>query len=316
MAKEDPLERIAREEREKQEKKKNGMRGSRGLKSVVITLSVIAGVLAVGLGFQTWRSYKYSGLVSELNVEKDSLMHQFQNLQQDYAQLTSDYENINFALDSSREEINLLVERLKQTDATNRAMMRKYQAELGTLRSIMRNYIVQIDSLNTLNHQLTAEAAAARKEAAQSRRENESLNKEVEALSGQVKAGSALKARGLRLEAYAKNDRQVDKAGRVARMLVSLSLVENAIAERGPVRVYVRVTDPSGNLLSDGRGTSFTIEDQTLEATASREVDYEGEEVDMSIYINSSVKFTAGTYVMEAFTDSGRLGSASLVLRQ
>lgn len=311
MEREDPLERIAREEREKKEKG----HGSKGLRKIVIALAVVAGVLAVGLGIQTWRTFNYGGLVSELNVEKDSLMHQFQNLQQDYAQLTSDYESINFALDSSREEINLLVERLKKTDATNRTMMRKYQAELGTLRSIMRNYIVQIDSLNTLNHQLTAEAAAARKEAAKSRRENESLNKEVAELAGQVKAGSVLKARGLRLEAYSKSDKPVDKAGRVARMLVSLSLVENAIAEHGPVRVYVRVTDPSGNLLSDGRGTTFTIDGQTLDATASREVDYEGNEIDMSIYINSVAKFAAGTYTMEAFTDSGRLGSASLVLR-
>lgn len=311
MEREDPLERIAREEREKKEKR----HGSQGLRKIVIALAIVAGVLAAGLGIQTWRTFKYGGLVSELNVEKDSLMHQFQNLQQDYAQLTSDYDSINFALDSSREEINLLVERLKTTDATNRTMMRKYQAELGTLRSIMRNYIVQIDSLNTLNHQLTAEAAAARKEAAKSRRENESLNKEVAALSGQVKAGSVLKARGLRLEAYSKADKPVDKAGRAVRMLVSLSLVENAIAEHGPVRVYVRVADPAGNLLSDGRGTTFTIDGQALEATASREVDYEGDEVDMSIYINSSVKFAAGTYTMEAFTDSGRLGSASLVLR-
>lgn len=313
MEREDPLERIAREEREKNEKKHQG---PNNLRKVVTILAIIAGVLFLGLGIQTWRSYKYSGLVSELNEEKDSLMFQFQSLQQDYAQLSSDYESINFALDSSREEINLLVERLKKTDATNRAMMRKYQAELGTLRSIMRNYIVQIDSLNTLNHQLTAEAAAARKEVARSRAENANLNKEVEALSGQVKAGSALKARGLRLEAYSKNDKPVDRASRVARMLVSLSLVENAIAERGPVRVYVRVTDPAGTLLSDGRGTTFTIEGQTLDATASREVDYEGEEVDMSIYVNSEAKFSAGTYVMEAFTDSGLLGSASLVLRQ
>ncbi len=313
MEREDPLERIAREEREKNEGKK---KGAGRLRKTVTILAVIAGILALGLGYQTWRSYKYSGLVSDLNEEKEALMQQFQNLQADYAQLSSDYESINFALDSSREEINLLVERLKKTDATNRAMMRKYQAELGTLRSIMRNYIVQIDSLNTLNHQLTAEAAAARKEVARSRAENESLNKEVEALSGQVKAGSALKARGLKLEAYSKNDKQVDRASRVSRMLVSLSLVENAIAERGPVRVYVRVTGPEGTLLSDGRGTTFSFEDQTLDATASREVDYEGEEVDMSIYINSTAAYSAGTYVMEAFTDSGLLGSASLVLRQ
>lgn len=311
MEREDPLERIAREEREKKERKAGG----KGLKNTVYVLAGIAVVLAGVLVSQLIRNHKYGNLVTELNIEKDSLTRQFEALQTDYAQLTSDYDSINFALDSSREEINQLVERLKTTDATNRTMMRKYQAELGTLRGIMRNYITQIDSLNTLNHKLTVEAAAARKDAAQSRRENADLNKQVESLSGQVKAGSVLKARGLSLTAYTQADKITDRAARTVRMLVSLSLVENALAEHGPVRVYVRVTDPSGNLLSDGRGTLFGIGDETLEATASREVDYEGEEVDMSIYINSSAKFAAGTYTMEAYTESGKLGEAALVLR-
>ena len=148
MEREDPLERLEREERERRE----GKKGGKDLKTIVVVLAVVAVALGGVLVSQVLRTNKYSGLVKELNIEKDSLTKQFEALQADYAELTSDYDSINFALDSSREEINQLVERLKTTDATNRTMMRKYQAELGTLRSIMRNYIGQIDSLNTLNH--------------------------------------------------------------------------------------------------------------------------------------------------------------------
>lgn len=311
MEREDPLERLEREERERRERRGGG----KNLKTIVVVLAVVAVALGGVLVSQILRTNKYSGLVRELNIEKDSLTKQFEALQADYAELTSDYDSINFALDSSREEINQLVERLKTTDATNRSMMRKYQAELGTLRNIMRNYIGQIDSLNTLNHKLTAEAQAARNDAAKSRKENENLNRQVENLTGQVKAGSALKARGLNIIACGKNGKAVNRAAATARMLVSLSLVENALAEHGPVRVYVRVTDPSGALLSDGRGTMFSAGGEDLEATASREVDYEGNEVDMSIYINNVANFVPGTYNMEAFTESGRLGSAALVLK-
>ena len=182
---EDPLERIARQESEKK---------NTGLKTTTWVLAAIALVLAGSLLY-IW--YQKSQLISDLNVEKQELTEQMVALQNDYATLSSDYDTINSQLDSSREEVAQLIDRIKKTDATNRAKMRQYEKELGTLRSIMRNYIVQIDSLNTLNHKLTAEAAEARRDAAASKAANEELNKQVESLAGQVAAGSVIKARGL-----------------------------------------------------------------------------------------------------------------------
>ena len=131
----------------------------KSLKTVMYVLAGVAVLLAVALIF-IWS--QKSSLIRELEVEKQDLTAQMENLQNDYASLSSDYDSINSQLDTSRAEVANLLERIKKTDATNRAKMRQYEKELGTLRSIMRNYIVQIDSLNTLNHKLTADAAAAR----------------------------------------------------------------------------------------------------------------------------------------------------------
>ena len=179
-----------------------------------------------------------------------------------------------------------MIERIQQTEATNRAKMRQYEKELGTLRSIMKNYIVQIDSLNTLNHKLTADAAAARKEAAESKAENADLKGQVENLSGKVATGSVIKSRGLSVAAYNSSDKVTDRSSRVVRLLASLSLVENDLAPKGPVRVYLRVKDPEGILLTNSNQTSFNFNGQSMVASASREVDYEGKEVDLSIYLN------------------------------
>ena len=130
------------------------------LKKVTYALVAVAVILAGVLAY-IW--IQKSSLVSELQEEKQELTDQMLALQSDYATLSSDYDTINSQLDSSREEVNQLIERIKQTDATNRRKMRQYEKELGTLRSIMKNYIVQIDSLNTLNKKLTADAAAARR---------------------------------------------------------------------------------------------------------------------------------------------------------
>ena len=301
---EDPLERIEREERERKEKK--------GPRTLMTVLAILAALLALVLGYLL---YQRSSLVRQLEVEKADLAQQMVQLQSDFSALSSDYESINHQLDTSREQVAQLIEKLNKTQATNRAKIRQYEKELGTLRSIMKGYIVQIDSLNTLNKKLTADAAAARREAAEARSANESLTQQVESLSSQVTAGKVLKARAISLTGHYSNDKAGDRHSRVKYMVAGLTLVENSLADRGPVRVFVRVKDPEGILLMNNESTEFSVGGEVMQATASREVDYEGAEVDMSIYINDIQEFVKGVYTLEVYTEKSLLGRAECMLR-
>ena len=282
------------------------------LKKVMYALIAVAVLLAGTLAY-IW--YQKSSLVKDLTMEKEELTEQMIALQNDYATLSSDYDDINLQLDSSRLEVQMLIEKITQTEATNRSKSRQYEKELGTLRSIMRNYIVQIDSLNTLNKQLTADAAAARREAAESRRKQQELSKEVENLSGQVAAGSVIKARGIMIEAYNASDKVTDRSSRVVRLLTTLSLVENDLAPKGPVRVYIRVKGPDGILLTNDSQRTFEVNGEPMICSALREVDYQGKEVELSIYLNDITGYVKGIYTVEAYTEQTRLGSAELMLR-
>ncbi len=284
----------------------------KNLKNVMYILAAVAVVLAGTLAYIWYQKYT---LVNELTLEKEELTAQMIDLQNDYAMLSSDYDTINSQLDSSREEVSQLIERIQKTEATNRAKMRQYEKELGTLRSIMRNYIVQIDSLNTLNKKLTADAAAARREAEESRRQNEELQNTVESLSGRVAAGSVIKARGLRMEAYNSSDKITDRSSRVVRMLATLSLVENDLAPKGPIRIYIRVKDPDGILLTNSTQRTFEVDGEPMICSASREIDYQGKEVELSIYLNDIPSYMKGIYTVEAYTEQGKLGEAEVMLR-
>ena len=301
---EDPLERLEREERER--------KAHAGFKTTIYVLAALAVVLALVLGYML---VQRNSLVHALEGEKAELAQQMTDLQNDFNSLNSDYEVINHQLDTSREQVAQLIEKLNKTEATNRAKIRQYEKELGTLRTIMKGYIVQIDSLNTLNKKLTADAAAARREAAESRRANEQLTQQVENLSEQVNVGKTLRARGISLTAYYSNDKEGDRHSRVRYMVASLSLVENSLANRGPVRVYVRVKDPEGVLLLNNDSPEFLLQGEEIQATASREVDYEGAEVDLSIYINDTGEFIKGIYTVEAYTEQGLLGKGECMLR-
>jgi len=207
------------------------------------------------------------------------------------------------------------VERIKKTDATNRTKMRQYEKELGTLRSIMRNYLVQIDSLNQQNQKLSAELNSTKKNLAEATGKNQQLEAQNKEYAAKVATGSVVKARGIVAKAYNGSDRVTDRSSRVRRLAVELSLVENDLAKKGPMTVYLRVKDPDGALLLDGTNSSFELAGEAVAATASREVDYEGQEVDMIIYVNDVPQYLKGVYTVDVYSDAGLLGTTELMLR-
>ena len=154
-----------------------------------------------------------------------------------------------------------------------------------------------------------------RRALAEAKGQNEELTSKVNALASKVATGSVVKARGITVEAYNASEKKTDRSSRVERLEVSLFLVENDLAKKGPMTVYVRVLDPDGNVVVDGTNASFYFEGEALQASASREVDYEGAEVDMIIYVNDVPEYVKGLYTVDVYSAQAKLGSTELMLR-
>lgn len=281
-------------------------------RTAVILLAVVA--VALG-GVLAWIWIDRNALIDDLTLEKDQLTQQMVDLQHDYSVLSSDNDSLNVQLDRERMKVEELIERVKKTEATNRAKIRQYEKELGTLRTIMKHYIVQIDSLNTLNTELRKDAAAARQEAERSRREYEQLSRTTDEYAKQIEIGSVVKGRGVRLAALNASDRETERSSRVVKLRTCLNLIENSIAERGLRRVYIRIKGPDGILMTGDQQQIFEMNGEQMIYSASREVDYQGAEVEVCIYFEPQEKFVKGVYTVEAFTEDGKLGSADLLLR-
>jgi hypothetical protein len=282
------------------------------MKKVVITLSIVAAVLLGVLVFVWVSKHK---LVKDLNLEKEDLTTELVALQNDYATLTSTNQAINDSLAVEREKVGQLIERLQKTEATNRSKIRQYEKELGTLRSIMKGYIVQIDSLNTLNTALRQQASEARQEAEESRKQYDELVTTTEALSAKASAGAIVKARGVVLSAINASNKETNRSSRVEKLRTCLSLIENSIAEKGPKVIYIRVKGPDGILMTGDQQRIFTVDGEEMIYSASREVDYQGEEVEVCIYFASGEGFVKGIYNVEVYSSEIMLGSADLLLR-
>ena len=270
---------------------------NKGLKVTVIVLAAVAVVLA-GVFAYVWIDRQK--MIDDLTVDKQNLTNELIELQGEYAQLSSNNDSLNVQLDREREKVSQLLDRIKQTDAANRSKIRQYEKELGTLRSIMKHYIFQIDSLNTLNIALRKDAELARAEAAKSAERYQELSKTTDEYAKLVEQGSEIKGRGINIVGINASNKETDRSSRIKKLRTCLSLIENSIAPKGPMRVYIRVKGPDGILMTSDQQRIFEMNGEQLVYSESREVDYQGAEVEVCIYF-ASEQFTKGVYTVEAY---------------
>jgi len=275
-------------------------------------MAVVAVILAAVLA---WIWVDRSGIINELTVEKEQLTTAMYELRDDYQSLNTNNDSLNAELAREREKVEQLIERVQKTEATNRIKIRDYEKELGTLRSIMRSYIMQIDSLNTLNITLRKDVAIARDEVKQTLAKYDDLQTTADEYAKKVEIGSVLKGRGFILTAINSSDKDTDRSSRTAKLKTCLNLVENSIAVKGPRRIYIRVKGPDGILMTNSQQQVFTSAGEQMIYTAVREVDYQGSELEVCIFFASNHSYVKGVYNVDIYTEEGKLGSTDLLLR-
>ena len=280
------------------------------LKTIIIILSIVAILLA---GALTWIWIERGGVIKQLNLEKEDLTQQMVQLRAEYDSLSTTNDTLNMRLMEEREKIDLLIERINKTEATNRVRIREYEKELGTLRSIMRSYIHQIDSLNTLNIALRQDASKAREEASRATRQYQELQSTTEEYARQVELGAQLKGRDFIMTGITETGKESNRSSRISKLKVCGSLIENAIApEVLPWCIY-GLKDRMVFCLPIRPGV-FNAAGEQLIYSAVREIDYQGSEVEFCIFFGG-VGFTRGMYTSEVFTSDGKIGTADILLR-
>ena len=279
-------------------------------------MAICLGVVAVALvGVLVWIWIDRQDMIDGLKVEKEDLTVQMVQLRTEYNDLNTNNDSLNVQLIREREKVDLLIERVQKTEATNRTQIRQYEKEMGTLRSIMRNYIVQIDSLNTLNTTLREDAVAARSEARKSRQDYDNLKSTADEYARQVEIGSVVQGRGFQLTAIMANGKDTERSSRTEKLKCCFSLMENNIAKRGVRQVFLRIKGPDGVLMTTGEESVFGIQGETLIYSASREVDYQGQDIEICVFFGAPGMFSKGVYTADIYTLEAKLGTIDILMK-
>lgn len=283
-------------------------------KTLKIIIAVLAVVIVGMVVFLVMTTSKKDKEIAQVTSEKEVIERSLEDLQYVYAALKTDNDSISVQLLEEQEKVEMLLEKVKKTEASNRSQLKKYEDELGTLRAIMRNYVHQIDSLNNLNQQLMAENRQIREESQQTQRRADELAQRTTTLSSQVEKGAVLKARDVYAVGLNANGKENSRSGRVQKIRVCFTLIENSLAEKGPRNVFLRVKGPDGIILATSEDNLFAVGDSQLVYSAVREVDYQGEDIEMCIFCDTP-DTQKGTYEVTLYSGGALIGSGDVAFK-
>ena len=124
-----------------------------------------------------------------------------------------------------------------------------------------------------------------------------------------------LNASGISISPQKRSGKQAKKSKDIERFMVSFTINRNVTAATGNRTIYVRLMNPSGSVI--GGGSSFTYENRTLESSATKSIEYTGEEQHVSLVVGTSNEFlSAGKYSVHVFCDGQMIGSTAITLEK
>lgn len=290
-----------------------------GKSKAVAFLSVLIVLLAFVLIALSWMYYQKNQesieIQGQLTAEKDSIANKLQVLIKSYDNLETENDSINQKLQAEQLRVKTLYSQIQNERSVSFTKIKEYQRELGTLRTIMKDLLHDVDSLNAMNQQLIAENVKVKEEATSAKKAVIVLEKKAEELNTQVEKGSIIKARSVVAMAVSKRGNEVTRARRVEKIRVCFTLSENAIAKPGVRDAYIRILGPDEFILAKAETDLFDFQGEKIVFSAKREVDYQNQDIELCIYYDNKGDLVAGKYQASVYVDGNLVGKGEFMLK-
>jgi len=207
-----------------------------------------------------------------------------------------------------------------QKDKLTQGDLEEAQQEIKELKEFVKNYNDQILRLEKENAYLKTERDSLKITAENYSEKAESLQKENQNLNAKVKVGAALKAANILITAYKVKSSgkaiEVTRASTASQLTISFAIVSNPLAEKNYHKVYLRVFDPAGNIITASANDNlFEIDGQQMQYSKAIEFAYNDDETVYKMDWVNPKEFIKGTYAIILYADGFIMGKSEITLR-
>ena len=254
---------------------------------------------------------------TRLQTELDSLEVQIEQVNSGKAKMTAEMRAAN---DSLKSKIKVLRSELAKGKLTKEELD-KAQEDVKQLRYFVTKYTADIEELKKQNTTLATERDTLKTNLASVSEKATTLEKQNQELNTKVQAASALKIGAISVTAYKVkgNGKEVDvtKAGQATKIKINFTVASNPVAQKSSHDIYLRVLDPTGNLVTSSETTTFSSDGQDLQSTYKTSIDYKDDGAPFLIdWVSPSTPpFQKGTYTVILYSDGYTMGKVNFTLK-
>jgi len=311
-------------------------------KSSNVLLYSVIGILLIGLATLT---FMWSAKRSELNqCQNDNLILKsdmegmnkmlegyvgglsndlktdFKNMLDTYDRLIEMDHSKADSLNKQKAQISQLLKQLNTNKKLSARELFNLKKENEVLRSIMRDYVKQIDSLNTLNIKLTSVLDETNTKLTETTTERDTYKKDAEQKTEQLKKGAKLQAYGFNSEALRmklnNTTEPTTKAKNVIQMRSTFTIGENQIASSGRKSVYLQIVGPNGEVLQSKANYVMETENGQQGYSDKKDIDYNNQAIDLTIYYDlKGLEVGKGNYKVRVYCEGQLIGTDSFTLK-
>lgn len=294
----------------------------------LIAIGIVAGICIVGGLAYLFINQHNATKAAEQRVQELELMTEQLQLTNEYDELSASFvqhegqmalfsnDSIRAEYEAAKNKVEELRAELKRQSNLSAKRIAELQAEIATLKNIMRHYVEQIAELNEQNQQLREQNQTLEQSNRQLSSQVAATTSQNQQLTQRVVLAEKLNVSGVTLTGLKDNGKVQKNITKAKQLMVTFTVPQNNSTPVGKKTIYLRITSPEGNLLR-GNGVTFPFEGTTLEASAQKEIEYEGVEIpQVTIYWNNNTTLTPGSYRVELFADNYRLASREFNMKK
>jgi len=287
-------------------------------KKYVILIAIVALVI-IALGIAVFyfinkaneKEKEVAEVIEMMNFEKQQVEKEFSDLTIEFDGYTSNIKNDSLIklLDDQKSKVTQLLNELRITKSTNARRIAELKKELATVRSVMIQYVNQIDSLNTANKELKTENVEVHRKYNAASQTVQQLSKEKENLNQVVSRASIMEITHFSMTPLNNKNKKTSWFSQTAALQFNFTIAKNITAQPGDKTVYLRITRPDDDVLTKSSANVFAYENKMISYSVSKKIDYAGEAINDVLYWKVGEILPKGTYRAEFFIDGNRVGS-------
>jgi predicted nuclease with TOPRIM domain len=250
-----------------------------------------------------------------LRTELDSLENQIEQVNSGKTKITAELQAKNDSLKVKIKDLRQQLDKGKLTVAE----LHKAQEDVKQLRYFVTKYTADIDELKKQNESLTTERDTLKTNLVAVKQKATTLQKQNEDLGTKVQIASALKIGSINIATLKlkSSGKEVEKnrAAVTKKIKIDFTIPSNAVAEKRLHDVYVRIIDPTGNLMTQTDSGNFQADGQDFQYTFKAAIDFKDDGSGYSIDWVNPGTFQKGSYTVILYSDGYTMGKSGFTLK-